>query len=343
MNDPVLEIVTVDPFDEALVVPWHSVYAKALRHSVGEAAEPYSLDEVRAMMQQPPTDQERTAYVGLAGGAPVASGFVSLPLRDNLTSAQVDVEVLPDAQGRGHGRAMLAHVEGVATGAGRTLLNCEARWRYEHGTDGHEGDGSRDVAFAEAAGYALGLSDVQRWVDLPVDDALLERLAADSAPHHRDYELRSWAGPVPDEIAESWVALDSSLTTEAPTGDLEVEAQDADVALLREYEVMVAEQGRTMYHTVALDGAGEVVAYTTIAHGRSRSAYQWGTLVRRGHRGHRLGLAVKIANHRQVQAARPDLARISTYNAESNAHMIAVNELMGFRPVGRLGEFQKRV
>ena len=34
---------------------------------------------------------------------------------------------------------------------------------------------------------------------------------------------------------------------------------------------------------------------------------------------------------------------VFTYNAEVNDHMIAVNEQMGFRPVARLGEFQKKL
>ena len=62
----------------------------------------------------------------------------------------------------------------------------------------------------------------------------------------------------------------------------------------------------------------------------------------RAHRGHRLGLAVKIANLRQLQDERPDLRQLTTFNAEVNEHMIGVNERMGFEPVERLGEFQKK-
>ena len=72
-------------------------------------------------------------------------------------------------------------------------------------------------------------------------------------------------------------------------------------------------------------------------------AYQWGTLVRRDARGHRLGLAVKVANQRLLQRERPDLRVLTTYNAEVNHHMVAVNERLGFVPVARLGEFQKRL
>ena len=90
---------------------------------------------------------------------------------------------------------------------------------------------------------------------------------------------------------------------------------------------------------------GVVVAYTDLAttvHEPGR-AYQWGTLVHRAHRGHRLGVAVKVANLRLLQSERPDIVRLTTYNAEVNAHMIGVNEALGFRPVARLGDFQKRL
>ena len=52
-----------------------------------------------------------------------------------------------------------------------------------------------------------------------------------------------------------------------------------------------------------------MVAYTDIAttvHEPGR-AYQWGTLVRGDARGHRLGLAVKVANLRLLQRERPDV------------------------------------
>ena len=39
--------------------------------------------------------------------------------------------------------------------------------------------------------------------------------------------------------------------------------------------------------------------------------------------------------------ARSDVHR--DQHAEVNDHMIAVNEQMGFRPVARLGEFQKKL
>jgi hypothetical protein len=39
----------------------------------------------------------------------------------------------------------------------------------------------------------------------------------------------------------------------------------------------------------------------------------------------------------------PQLETIDTWNAESNDHMIFVNELLGYRIMGRALEFQRRI
>ena len=106
-----------------------------------------------------------------------------------------------------------------------------------------------------------------------------------------------------DSTVEGWAELTSSLATEAPTGELDLEPEVVSVEVVREREAGIARQGRTKYNTVALSASGGMVAYTdlvTTVHEPGR-AYQWGTLVRRAHRGHRLGLAVKVANLRLLQ------------------------------------------
>jgi hypothetical protein len=45
---------------------------------------------------------------------------------------------------------------------------------------------------------------------------------------------------------------------------------------------------------------------------------------------------------RLLRRERPDIAQLTTFNAEVSSHMIGVNERLGFVPVERLGEFQKK-
>jgi RimJ/RimL family protein N-acetyltransferase len=133
--------------------------------------------------------------------------------------------------------------------------------------------------------------------------------------------------------------------TEAPVGELELEPEVIDAARIRANEQVLEESGRSRYTTVAMAPDGTVAAYSELvlpSHDPGR-VYQWGTLAHPDHRGHRLGLATKTRNLAWLQRERPDLRLLITYNAEVNSHMIAVNEAMGFRPVERMGEFQKKI
>jgi hypothetical protein len=66
---------------------------------------------------------------------------------------------------------------------------------------------------------------------------------------------------------------------------------------------------------------------------------EWGfqelTAVAGPHRGHRLGLLLKLAMLDLLAAREPQVARIITGNADGNQHMIAINERLGFRVLGR--------
>lgn len=58
------------------------------------------------------------------------------------------------------------------------------------------------------------------------------------------------------------------------------------------------------------------------------------------HRGRSLGLHVKLANLALARELHPGMRCTDTYNAESNAPMIAINEAIGFRPVDLLREYE---
>jgi GNAT superfamily N-acetyltransferase len=335
-----LDIAPVDPADDAAFAAWHRVYDVSARHELGQVATPWQLEELRATMQGTGSHSWSGAWAAVLDGTTVGAGWLRTPLLDNLELAELDVHVLPERRRSGTGSALLALLEDEARSRGRRVLTALSSWPHDAGP---HGDGAPGPEFARARGYGLALSEVQRELRLPVDDDLLTQLADGAARAHAAYTLRSWSGPVPDDLLQGWAEIISTLATEAPTGDLELEPEAASTDAVREREDTLARQGRTKYNTVALSSSGEVVAYSDLAttlHEAGR-AYQWGTLVRREHRGHRLGVAVKVANLRLLQRERPDVTRLTTYNAEVNHHMIGVNEALGFRPVARLGDFQK--
>lgn len=336
-----LQISRIDPFNTAAVDAWWDAYAAAQREDRGPMATVWSREEIRHQFQQESRTTERRAYLLLDDDAVVGAAGLALPLKDNTHVANISIEVPPAERRRGVGSTALTFLEGEAVTAGRTTVRSDASWPYELGADG---TGSPGREFARRHGYALALRDVQSRLALPVDLALLDSIGEDIAPAVEGYTLRSWVGPVPEDVIEDWAVLDASIDTEAPSGDLDNEQATPDVDGVRETESLLAQQRRISLGAVALTANGEVAAYSQLVISRDDgNAYQWGTLVRGSDRGHRLGTAVKIANLRLLHSTAAHTRAVYTYNAESNVHMRAVNTRLGFIPSERMAELQKRL
>ena len=127
-----------------------------------------------------------------------------------------------------------------------------------------------------------------------------------------------------------------------PTGDLALEDGEWTPERYLENERRVADRNRC-FAAAAIAPDGELVGYTDVNVSRAKTTQgSVGiTFVLPGHRGHSLGLAVKLANHRALVAALPECEFVRTSNADVNAHMNAVNEAMGYRQVEDILEVQK--
>jgi RimJ/RimL family protein N-acetyltransferase len=133
---------------------------------------------------------------------------------------------------------------------------------------------------------------------------------------------------------------------DAPTGDLAVEQALYDADRVRGQEATELGRGHRWYSTAARhDATGQIVARTKLSfeanddtHARQRV-----TIVEPAHRGRRLGLIVKSANHAYARAHEPALRVIDAWNAEENTHMRAVNAMLGFQPVDSWSVFQLSV
>lgn len=146
---------------------------------------------------------------------------------------------------------------------------------------------------------------------------------------------------MPEEFVDQWALMEGLIETEAPTGERDVEPEVTSAADIREQEAIFVAQGRTSFAAIALDSSGDIAAYTQLIHSSVESmVYQWGTLVREQHRGHRLGAAVKAAAAHEFARSGLEARAIITYNAEENEHMLAINRRLGFRPVERIEEVE---
>lgn len=341
-----IRIVPVDPDDAVAFEAWNDVLTRGERHGRERHATPWMPVEMRERLRAPETGTRMEAWALVEGPADAgvvrASALLEWRPTDNLDRLDARVITDPPARGRGHGTRLLDAVVERCGALGRTRLGADAWWPVEAGTDGEGAVGAR---FLRRHGFTLGISEVLRVLELPVPGEHLDVLAAEAAAHHGAYRVEVFVGPVPERWAEAWGALSGSLEVEAPTGGIEMEAHASGAAEVRSEEEVMARQGRTPHRAVALDSDGTLVAYTevvTTEHEPHR-AYQWGTLVRPDHRGHRLGLAVKVAALRLLVEHAPQVREVLTWNAEVNGPMIAVNERLGYRAVERAGWFERRL
>ncbi|GAB4012879.1 GNAT family N-acetyltransferase [Nocardioides ultimimeridianus] len=340
---PDLRITRPKGYDDAELAAWWEVYRAGLAHDLGRHATYWQLPEIAAMVRGEWVRNAYQMFAAEADGTVVGAAFSTYPLLDNLTSVDVEIAVPPAHRRHGVGTALLAAVEEAALERGRTTVTSLTAWRIED-PDGQAG--SPGARFADRHGYAIGLGDVQRELELPADPAVLDELEAEAVAHAQAYELRSWAGPVPEELLPGYLELSSRLNTEAPLGEMEWENETTDLEAGREIDRLHQACGRTPYRVVALAEDGTVVAYSSLvlAEHDPDWVFQWGTLVDPAHRGHRLGLAVKVANLRQVQRdPRAAGRRLVTWNAGVNDHMIGINERLGFRATCTGGELIKKL
>jgi GNAT superfamily N-acetyltransferase len=253
-------------------------------------------------------------------GEPAGGYLLQLPDKENLDRAACTLIVAMARRRAGVGTTLLTHCAEQARQAGRTWLQSRVR------------DGSPGAAFAAAAGASPGMADVNRV--LSIDACLPARLASlrtSAEPHRSGYTLLSWVGPTPDEHLDQVVRMNNAMA-DAPR-DPGVEANIWDGERIRQSEQTSAEHG-LLYRTVVArhDESGDLAALTEICtdEGTPDWGFQMMTVVLPDHRGHRLGLLVKVAMLDQLASQAPEVRRIVTDNAGSNQHMIAINDQLGF-------------
>lgn len=88
---------------------------------------------------------------------------------------------------------------------------------------------------------------------------------------------------------------------------------------------------------------GPLVGYTVLSAPReiARAVTQDDMLVLREHRGHRLGMLLKVAILEASQRGMPGRPSVITFNAEENRHMPRVNEHLEFAPIGYEGAWRR--
>ena len=274
------------------------------------------------------------AYLAVVDGSPVATGMTFTSERDNTHLAWLQLTVHPQCRRRGYGSRMFECMVEKARAAGRSSV----------GTDGWDTDRTR--AFAKKFGLEVRSQAIQRRQYLKQTDLDgIRRLYDDAATLAAEYELIRVAGRTPHALVDTVVELLGAIN-DAPTDDLDIEDEVFSAERLAAYEEASLARGDRDYRVIARhretgQGAGHTAV--SVESQRPTVAHQGDTAVVRAHRGHRLGLLLKADMLLWLAEAEPQIEHLDTWNAESNDHMISVNEALGYRVMGRELQLQRSV
>jgi GNAT superfamily N-acetyltransferase len=250
---------------------------------------------------------------------------LTLPPWDNRNQGIAEITVDPLSRRRGIGRALYAAAVERTRAASRSVLIIEAP------------GGSAGERFLDVLGVDVGPGEQLRHQDVTaLDWAVLDDMYADAVAQAADYEIREIPPEAPDDMVTELIAVISAIN-DAPADVRHAEPDRYPPERIRAYEVGEEGIGRIGYRLVAVHTSSGVFAgYTGIGVDAERPWYatQYITSVRAEHRGHRLGLLLKIAMMRLLRDREPALRTVSTWNSPDNAHMIAVNETLGYRLIG---------
>jgi GNAT superfamily N-acetyltransferase len=331
-----LSLAPIDPSDEGTIRQWYELRCAAASVDSPDDPPPCWVHQLGSVRYPWPGGRE-TVWLARMGGSVVGGCLLNLPTLDNLHNAAGDIVVAPEHRRRGIGRVLMNHLKAEATRRGRTrLIGCT-----EHPLEPAAPDPLQ--RFAARAGAVAALVQTQRRLDIhSVDPAVLAGLDVQARARSGSYSLVRWLGGTPPQWLEDMAYLTGRMSTDAPLDDLHWDAEVYDAARIQAGDACCLACGLHMVTTAAVDGAGQLVAFTRIV-GDATSrwhAWQWDTIVAPEHRGHRLGTLIKLANLELARAQRPELRVIDTGNADSNPYMVAINDSMGFRPHRRIIEWQ---
>ena len=267
-----------------------------------------------------------------------------LPARDNLHLLDdVFIQVAQEARRAGIGTALWREARRIGVEQGRTAV---VAWSYHRAgatsgpdrVDAPTGVGhlpvDRGTLFAQSLGLQLAQVERESRLVLPVEPDLLAALRAEAEARALPaYEVVSWIGPTPSVHLDRVAELNRTLSTDAPTGELDWQEEVWDAERVRRSDELSHRTGYSVCTLVVHAATGDAAGFTVI---HVHNAYphrpeQWNTVVAGSHRGHRLGLLIKAVNLQQLATSSPEARYLDTWNAGENNHMLGINTRLGYR------------
>lgn len=306
--------------------------------------------EQEIALRQPSKFESTQLLVAKVDGTIVGCADYDTTVGDNSDTAWVRVHVHPDHQRNGIGTALLVALETIGREEGKQQLHVYASAAVNEGPAlaAPTGFGSvpRDNAetqFLLTRGFSF--EQVERVSRLPLPVPGLNSLVDDAIDHcSRDYAVHEWIDICPEGWREDLAVLYTRMSTDAPSAELSPPEDVWTAERVVEYETRFI-QGTitTLFAAIEHLATGALIGFTSLAVAQepSRAVSQLDTIVLHEHRGHRLGMLLKVANLAHLERIAPGRPSVITFNAEENTHMLRVNEAVGFVPIGYEGAWKR--
>jgi GNAT superfamily N-acetyltransferase len=280
--------------------------------------------ESAVMLSVLPSDRDRFRWFAMHDQAVLAAVTLDHFVEDtaNAHLGWFDGGVLPDFRRQGLGTQLLRCVAERAQASGRSTLMTETSSTVASG-----------AAFMAALGFEAGLTEQISECAVPdLQTARIEQWIARGRAQADRFELVWVDGRWPEDMRAEVVRL-SHVMNDAPTGDLDFNDQAINLEQIIGEEDEVFARGMTRRTLAVRERAtGRLVGYTQLYINPSFPdlGQQANTGVFPEFRGHGLGKWIKAEMAQRVLADHPEITRIRTGNANSNAPMLAINHAMGF-------------
>lgn len=318
-----MRLVEVDPYDDEQLEVLTRIVEEARAQDDPDAFA-LTIEDIRNEVRYG-ADLHPDPFTLLLDDDGVAVGHLALDASDydNRHVVHARFTVRPDRRGEGFGSRLVTEIVRRTRDLGRTTL-----WI------GVAEDDAASTTFLERRGFVPVSPEARRFQVLAdVDPAEVDRLERDAAEHRRDYVLERLEPPYDDALLASLVDVTAAIN-DAPMGALTREDEVFDLGRLQDQERARALRGERFRRVVARHrGTGELGGHTylVVRPWAPTIGEQWDTAVAREHRGHRLGLALKIEMMRWMAEAEPQITVVETWNNVENTLMIKVNEALGYR------------
>lgn len=311
-----MDVIEVrDPADGELDA-WHALVSAAHLHDHPDEDPPEPAQTVGLLLG----GVRRRLWAVPHGDGFGAVAGLRLPGEAAERAGEIEIHVHPGLRRRGVGTRLLRS----AAGALRADLRATAIAQALAGTPA--------VPFLESRGFGCVLTTRGLVLDTAEAGPATAVFAALNPP---GYRLIRWTGVVPDRLAAAFARAKRAMA------DHEEGESAWTPQRVRETAEQVAKRGDELYTVAALRGPSLAGFTEIVVPGDAPAcAFQYDTAVVPEHRGRRLGLWMKAAMLRWLAEERPEVVEIETDNAGDNAHMLAVNETLGFRPLREYREYQ---